>query len=237
MRTLTVPDGTAGGSHKQSRIQMGNRFRQTENRTVAAAGRGIAGAAGNIVERKCGNVVRRIDYVSEKILQTCLLRTEQEIPANYRQKLEPVLKYFQPETMADCIKMIGLLHTPREWHEKCLFLRENYGLTLQEIPVFREDIFEHIRDGLFSVGETESGLAVSITDRILRGTYRHIVLDRDTEGNLRSMGTEPWFRDVLPYVPYLFPKGFGVMTMQEFMWYVWYNQNVPEMSEKLRCRL
>ena len=28
--------------------------------------------------------------------------------------------------------MIGLLHTPQEWHEKCLYLRENHGLTLQE---------------------------------------------------------------------------------------------------------
>ncbi|MBR5444605.1 MAG: helix-turn-helix domain-containing protein [Clostridia bacterium] len=180
------------------------------------------------LEQMTNTSVRRIDYTSEKILQTCLLRTEQEIPENYRKKLEPFLKKFQPETMADCIKIMGLLHTPREWHEQCLFLRENYGLTLKEIPVFREDIFEHIRTGLFSVGETESGLAVCITDKILRGTYRNQAVNRVAEGNLRSMGTEPWFRDVLPHIPWLFPKALGLMTMQEHMWYIWYTQNMPE---------
>jgi len=189
------------------------------------------------LEQMTNTSVHRIDYTSDAVLQSCLLRTEEDLPGSYRKNMELLMKEFQPESMADCIKLIGLRHTPWEWHEKCLFLRKNHGLTLKEIPVFREDIFQHIRSGLLSVGETESGLAVCITEQILRGKYRNTEPDRDTKANLRNMGTESWFSDILPDIPYLFPKGFGLMTMQETMWFIWYFRNTPDAYREITERL
>lgn len=188
------------------------------------------------LEKMTNTSVRRIDCTSEEIRQACLLRTDEKLPGDYRKNTEQFVKNFHPESMADCIRLYGLRHTPREWHEKCLYLQEKYGLSLKQIPVFREDIFNHIRTGLFSVGETESGLAVSITEQILRGKYRNRELTRDEKGNLRNIGTEPWFRDILPHIPYLFPKGLGLMAMQETMWFMWYVRNTPDAYNEIACR-
>jgi len=92
------------------------------------------------LEQMTNTSVHRIDYTSEEIKQACLLRTDERLPGNYRENTELLIKNFRPESMADCIRLYGLRHTPREWHEKCLYLQEKYGLSLNQIPVFREDI-------------------------------------------------------------------------------------------------
>lgn len=130
--------------------------------------------------------------------------------------IKDIWNLINPQSYDDLLKMIGFAHSTNIWKNNAEFLYREHRMSLREIPAYREDLYEMIRQRLYQKGIFDEGLAYEVTDKTMRGYYaKSGGVDEVTTSVLLSIGFDMDFINFLSEINYMFTKPQGVAYLRE----------------------
>lgn len=121
-----------------------------------------------------------------------------------------------PRDYDDLLKIIGIAHSTNVWKNNAEILFAEQKISFQEIPGYREDLYEIINERLYKKGIYDEGLAYEVADKTMRGYYaKNGGVDEDTISALLEIGFDMDFIHFLSEINYMFTKAQGVAYLHE----------------------
>lgn len=91
-----------------------------------------------------------------------------------------------------------------------------HKMSLREIPAYREDLYEMIRERLYQKGIFDEWLAFEVTNKTMQGYYEKAGgLDENTMLALLNIGFDMDFINFLSEIHYMFSKAHGTAYLRE----------------------
>ena len=121
-----------------------------------------------------------------------------------------------PQSYNDLLKLIGLAHSTNIWKNNAETLFAVHRMSLREIPAFREELYEMIKERLCRKGISDEGLAYEVTDKAMRGHYAKTGgVDENTVSALLNIGFDMDFIAFLSKINYMFTKAQGAGYLRQ----------------------
>ncbi len=133
-----------------------------------------------------------------------------------------------PSNYEELLKLIGFVHGTRGWVGNAEWLYDKHRVTLDDIPAFREDVFDIVRKKLWEKGCYENGLAYEVAEKTRTGYYSRHGMDQETMRGLLSLGVDMDFIFMIERIEYMFPKAHAVSYMKDAVILTWYKLHYPQ---------
>lgn len=139
-----------------------------------------------------------------------------DIPHFDNDFVKGIWNIIKPQSYDDLLKIIGFAHSTNLWKNNAERLFEEDRLSLENLPAFREELYEMINEKLIQNGIYDNGLAYEVADKSTRGHYaKSGGVDGDTESALLDLGFSVDFVGFLSEINYMFTKAQGIAYLGE----------------------
>lgn len=153
-------------------------------------------------------------------------RNIQSIPHFDNDFVKGIWDTINPQNYDDLLKIIGFAHSTNVWKNNAEILIGKRRISIQEIPPFREDLYEMIRERLYKKGVCDEGLAYEVADKAMRGYYaKNGGVDEETALTLMDLGFNIDFISFLSDINYMFTKAHGISFLREAVAMMFYKTN------------
>jgi DNA polymerase-3 subunit alpha (Gram-positive type) len=140
----------------------------------------------------------------------------------------------KPQSFDDMLRLIGLAHSTNIWRGNADGMYEERRMSFDEIPAFREDLFDMISDRLYRRGIYDNGLAYEVTEKARRGYYARVGgMDEETMLALLEIGVEQKYIFLIENVNYMFPKAHGVAYLRDAIRMMYYRTHYKKEYDKI----
>lgn len=143
-------------------------------------------------------------------------RDIQDIPHFDNDYVKEIWDTINPQSYDELLKLIGFAHSTNLWKNNAETLFNEHRMSLREIPGYREDLYEMIREKLYNNGIYDDGLACEVADKTMRGYYaKNGGVDDDTVLALLNIGFNIDFIFFISNINYMFTKTQGIAYLIE----------------------
>lgn len=150
------------------------------------------------------------------------------IPNINTEIVKKLFQTFKPQDYDDMLKLIGYALGSCIGDNQSEKPLAACGLSLSNVPVFREDMYDMISEKLRDRGCYEVGFAYEVAQNTRRGVYARNGLDEATRQALLSLGFNTEFCSYIEKVTYMFPKAHAASYLRDAIAMMWYKLHYPD---------
>ncbi len=150
------------------------------------------------------------------------------IPNINTKTIKELFQTVKPQSYDDMLKLIGCALGSCIGHNQSEKPLTECGLSLSNVPVFREDMYDMICEKLRARGIYEVGFAYEVAQNTRRGVYARNGLDESTKQALLSLEFNTEFCSYIEKVTYMFPKAHAASYLNDAIAMMWYKLHYPD---------
>ena len=145
-----------------------------------------------------------------------------------------LLDKLKPQNTAELLGIIGFAHSVEVWNNNAALLYDRHKKSLNEIPAFREDLYNMICERLRQKGIYGTGLAYEVMENAAKGHYRgNDGMEENTMVALLELGFDMDFVLFIEKIGYMFPKPHGISYMKDALRLMFYKQNFSDIYDSV----
>lgn len=177
----------------------------------------------------------QVDYLNPEVLRyLCTNELPEWLMASW-DRTAKIYRKGEASCFSDLLTAAGLAHGTGPWENNGEELLKNGTASLDQLIVFREDIFNalhrHMPPG------TGVGLPRKLMNAVTMGRINRNGMDDADECALQSLGIPQWYIDSMKKIRYLFPKAHCVQCERLSLITIWYSIHYPELCKELYARI
>ena len=177
---------------------------------------------GNRINLPC----ERINFRDEKLLNFILYSNTNDISVLNHSKFITLLKKHTAKTFDNLIHIFGIIMLSEEYPYILETLYDDLS-SIDEIIVYRDDLFNLLCSKLREHGCYDSEIAYVIMNNARKGIYHRSRLDAATRRLLMEIGFSNDFIIFLESTQYMFCKAVGILYLEKELLLMWYRMNYP----------
>jgi len=176
-----------------------------------------------------------IDFLSEDVVSAfaaCRFPDRAKHSAYYdRYSLKTIIHQLKPESISKLVIATGLFHSTGIWKENQESLYLNGKIAIQDLLVFREDIYDIIYAATRSFSHSGSGLELKVMENVRKGRYALKGMPDNEEKLLENIGISKLHIEIMKNAYYMFPKAHCISELRIELKLIWFWLNYPELYE------
>ena len=141
-----------------------------------------------------------------------------------------VYEAIKPMSYSAVLDAFGLEYIWLAGADEC-FLKG--GMSVNELPAFRDELYHIIRSRLQEEGIYETGLAFEVSEKVRAGLFSRTGMDETFKSSLSVIGFNASFCSLLQNITYLFPKAHAVNYLRYAVKLMWYKINFKDIFARL----
>ena len=178
-----------------------------------------------VLEKKTGISQKSISLRDDRLLRRVLAGEVDTKASAYSERWVSFVQSEKPKTVAELIKIHGLLWGENAYEQNRMKLIAN-GHVLEELPIYREELFADICKKMRKHGAFGTGLAAHLTTVVRQGKgekYYELL-----QGVLKELDFDAAYIDYLVHTRYMFVKACGIALIRRCMRLLWYSIYAPK---------
>lgn len=181
--------------------------------------------AGKLLERLTSESMCE-EYLREAILQeTVLYGNVSADLCIYNEAVIDAIRETKPRNYLEFTKLQGLLYGVNTYNQVKDILKSK-ACSLANVPAYREDIFNELRNALSKSGKKDTGLALHIANIVRKGKGKDNA--EMITRCLRELGFDQAYINYITNISFMFTKANGIAFVKRSLALVWYNIKYPE---------